>query len=165
MLWINTIALANAAFAFVNAIVNKSNCLFAGYKRRRLEPTSVSAQLASYIALYDEFNESNVLRLWSTTDHACVICSLCEYEYCQLLHPCAPVERVFSHGRPILRPHRSRLREKMFSNLIFLKCNTISEKELLTQAWSVVTVRPILRCNITLMLSAWHMIPSNFTFY
>jgi len=58
-----TIALTNVAF--VNAIVNNSIRLFAGYKRRRVEPTSVSVQLACYIALCDEFDESNVLTFWS----------------------------------------------------------------------------------------------------
>jgi len=43
-----------------------SSGLFAGYKRRRVEPTSVSAQLASYIALCDEFEQSNVLTFWWT---------------------------------------------------------------------------------------------------
>jgi len=33
------------------------------------------------------------------------------------------VERVFSHGGLIMRPHRSRLGDIMLSNLIFLKCN------------------------------------------
>ena len=33
------------------------------------------------------------------------------------------VERVFSQGGLILRPHRFRLNDRMFSDLIFLKCN------------------------------------------
>nr|XP_055032036.1 zinc finger BED domain-containing protein 4-like [Misgurnus anguillicaudatus] len=36
----------------------------------------------------------------------------------------APVERVFSHGGIIMRPHRARLADKTLSNLIFCKCNT-----------------------------------------
>jgi len=74
-------------------------------------------------------------------------------------------EEDSSEQSMIMRPHRSRLSDQMLSNLIFLKCNTINEKEQLTQGWSVVTVRPILRCNITLMLASLHMILSNFTFY
>ncbi len=35
----------------------------------------------------------------------------------------ALVERVFSQGGLIMRPHRSRLGAKTLSNLIFLKCN------------------------------------------
>jgi len=35
----------------------------------------------------------------------------------------APVERVFSHGGLIMRPHRARLSAKTLSSLIFLKCN------------------------------------------
>ncbi|KAI4815992.1 hypothetical protein KUCAC02_006113 [Chaenocephalus aceratus] len=36
---------------------------------------------------------------------------------------CAPVERVFSHGGLIMRPHRARLSARTLSSLIFLKCN------------------------------------------
>ena len=35
----------------------------------------------------------------------------------------APVERVFSRGGLIMRPHRARLGHKMLESLIFLKCN------------------------------------------
>lgn len=35
----------------------------------------------------------------------------------------APVERVFSHGGIIMRPHRGRLNDTMLSNIVFLKCN------------------------------------------
>ena len=33
------------------------------------------------------------------------------------------VERVFSQGGVILRPHRGRMSNKLLSNLIYLKCN------------------------------------------
>ena len=35
----------------------------------------------------------------------------------------APVERVFSQGGLIMRPHRSRLSDQLLSDLVFLKCN------------------------------------------
>jgi len=35
----------------------------------------------------------------------------------------APVEKVFSHGGIIMRPHRARLIDTMLSNIVFLKCN------------------------------------------
>jgi len=135
-------------------IVNNNNRLFAGYKRRRVGPTSVSAQLANYIALCDEFDESNVLTCSSANrSHSSKLFPLA-MQVLSVTASIAQVERVFSHGGLTMRPHRSRLSDKMLSNLIFLKCNTIGEKEQLTQACSVVTVRPILRCNITLMLAA-----------
>jgi len=35
----------------------------------------------------------------------------------------APVERVFSYGGVIVRPHRARPEDQMLSALIYLKCN------------------------------------------
>ena len=34
-----------------------------------------------------------------------------------------PVERVFSHSGLFVRPHRARIRDKILSDLVFLKCN------------------------------------------
>jgi len=116
--------------------------LFAGCKRRRVEPTSVSAQLASYIALCDEIDESDVLTFWSANLSRLSTLFPLAMRVLSIIASSAPVERVFSHGGLIMRPYRSRLSDKMLNNLIFLKCNTISEKEQFTQAWSVVTVRP-----------------------
>lgn len=35
----------------------------------------------------------------------------------------APIERVFSHGGIIMRPHRASLGDKNLSDILFLKCN------------------------------------------
>jgi len=35
----------------------------------------------------------------------------------------AAVERVFSHGGLIMKPHRAQMNDKLLSSLIFLKCN------------------------------------------
>jgi len=39
----------------------------------------------------------------------------------------AAVERVFSHGGIIMRPHRARMGDKTLSNIFFLKCNKMGE--------------------------------------
>lgn len=39
----------------------------------------------------------------------------------------APVERVFSHGGIIMRPHRARLGHNLLSALMFLKVNRLCE--------------------------------------
>jgi hypothetical protein len=105
-----------------------SSGLFAGYKRRRVEPTSVSAQPANYIALCDEFDDSNVLTFWSANRSRFSKLFPLAMQVLSVTASSAPVERVFSHGGLIMHPHRSRLSDKMLSNLIFLKCNTIGEK-------------------------------------
>jgi len=146
----------------VSSAQSTSSGLFAGCKRRRVEPTSVSAQLASYIALCDEFDESNVLTFWSANRSRLSKLFPLAVWVLSVTACSASVERVLSYGWLIMHPHRSRLSDKMWSNLIFLKCNSIGEKDQLTQAWSVVMLN---RCNIMLMLAASHMILSNFTFY
>jgi len=37
----------------------------------------------------------------------------------------APAEGVFSHGGIVLRPNRARMSDKLLSELVFLKCNTV----------------------------------------
>jgi len=36
----------------------------------------------------------------------------------------SPVKRMFSHGGIILRPHRAHMSDKLFWQLILLKCNS-----------------------------------------
>ena len=40
----------------------------------------------------------------------------------------APVERVFSHGSIILRPHRATMNDEHLSDLIVLKCNRLGKR-------------------------------------
>ena len=48
----------------------------------------------------------------------------------------APVERVFSHGGIIMRPHRARLNDTMLSNIVFLKCNADNMDMDIWTSWS-----------------------------
>lgn len=100
-----------------------SSGLFAGYKRRRVEPTTVSAQLASYIAICEDFEHSDVLTFWSTNRSRLSKLFPLAMRVLSVTASSAPVERVFSHGGLIMRPHRARLGDTILSNLIFLKCN------------------------------------------
>lgn len=38
----------------------------------------------------------------------------------------APIERVFSHGGIIIRPHRVRLTDRLLSQLVIQKCNRLN---------------------------------------
>jgi len=38
----------------------------------------------------------------------------------------APIERVFSRGGIIMRPHRSSMSDKLLSTIVFLHCNIVN---------------------------------------
>jgi hypothetical protein len=40
----------------------------------------------------------------------------------------APVERVFSHGGILMRPHRASMSDKTLADFVFLKCNASCKK-------------------------------------
>ena len=106
--------------------------LFAGYRKKssknNAEPgSSVKAELKRYIqnaeSISDEEAEINCLDFWNM--HAKVYPRIFNVAMRVLGVPAtsAPVERVFSHGGIIMRPHRARLSATNLSSLIFLKCN------------------------------------------
>lgn len=109
--------------------------LFAGYKRRRIQSSdsdwnsSVDTQLGTYLALCDEDIEcTNAFSFWSM--HRSRLGKIFPLAMRVLSVPAssAPIERVFSHGGIIMRPHRSRLGDKTLGNLAFLKCNNMHKK-------------------------------------
>ena len=71
--------------------------------------------------------EINPIKFWSESTISRDIPSLARLARNILSVPAssAPVERVFSHGGIIFRPHRRRLTDDHLSQLIFLKCNRI----------------------------------------
>ena len=66
---------------------------------------------------------SNPLAFWSQFSNQ--LPDLCKLARSLLYIPAtsAPVERVFSHGGIIMRPHRARLGDEKLAELIFMKCN------------------------------------------
>lgn len=112
-----------------------TTALFAGYKRRRIElsdsnwNSSVDTQLGTYLALCDEDIEcTNAFSFWSM--HRSRLGKIFPLAMRVLSVPAssAPIERVFSHGGIIMRPHRSRLGDKTLGKLVFLKCNNLHKK-------------------------------------
>ena len=95
-----------------------------GYRKRQKRETTATPQqqLSEYIDMTDG---QNALRFWQM--HKNSLPSLYPIAMRVLSVPAssAPVERVFSHGGIIMRPHRSNMHETTFSNLIFCKCNKI----------------------------------------
>ena len=89
--------------------------------------SGVSAQLATYITLSEEFEheQSEVLTFSSTSRSRLSKLFPLAMQVLLVTASSAPVERVFSHRGLVMRPHRSRLGDAMLSNLLFLKCNML----------------------------------------
>ena len=98
--------------------------LFAGYKRRRRTQDTImpETQLNNYLSIE---TDQKCLPFWEANRNS--LPDLCKIAVRAFAVPAtsAPVERVFSHGGIILRPHRSRMKGTTLSNLVFLKCNSL----------------------------------------
>lgn len=95
--------------------------LFSGYQQKRQKvEESAEAQLLHYLELCAG---QDSLQFWCV--NKIVFPKLFPIAKRVLGIPAssAPIERVFSHGGIILRPHRSQLNEKLLASLLFLKCN------------------------------------------
>ena len=98
--------------------------LFSAY-RKNMKMSSNSTpqiQLNHYLDICDG---QSCLQFWAMNRHT--LPSLFKVAVRVMAVPAssAPVERVFSHGGVIMRPHRSQLSDKVLSNLIFCKCNAL----------------------------------------
>lgn len=105
----------------------KTPRLFTGYRKKsnkKDDPvSSVKAELIRYMQVSSDEEEADCLGFWKR--HAKVFPMLYLVAMRVLTVPAtsAPVERVFSHGGLIMRPHRAWLSARTLSCLIFLKCN------------------------------------------
>lgn len=106
--------------------------LFSSYRKRkrsghRSRSVSAEAEMRRYLIILDELvNENeNPLKFWA--DHCTELPKLARLARKLLVVPAtsAPVERVFSHGGIIIRPHRAKLSDSMLSALLLLKCNRL----------------------------------------
>jgi len=98
--------------------------LFAAYHKRQKRDveTPPAVQLSHYI---DMAEGQNALLFWALNSKT--LPSLFQVAIRVLAVPAssAPVERVFSHGGIILRPHRAQMTDRLLANLIFCKCNAV----------------------------------------
>lgn len=98
--------------------------LFAAYHKRQKWDvgTPPAVQLSHYV---DMAEGQNALLFWALNSKT--LPSLFQVAIRVLAVPAssAPVERVFSHGGIILRPHRAQMTDRLLANLIFCKCNAV----------------------------------------
>ncbi|KAL3048814.1 hypothetical protein OYC64_008318 [Pagothenia borchgrevinki] len=98
--------------------------LFAAYHKKKKKDvgTTPALQLSHYLHIADG---QNVLLFWAMNMK--VLPSLFKVAIRVLAVPAssAPVERVFSHGGIILRPHRAQMSDRLLTNLVFCKCNAL----------------------------------------
>lgn len=97
--------------------------LFAAYKKRQKKDNASDpeVQFNRYLETCDD--ENSCLSFWKSNRSS--FPSLFGVAMKSLSVPAssAAVERVFSHGGLIMRPHRAQIGEKTLSKLIFCKCN------------------------------------------
>ena len=103
----------------------KRTKLFANYTRASPAPIPSSLQhISKYLEMTDL--EDDCLSFWQHNQAALSKLYLPALRALSVPASSAAVERVFSHGGIIMRPHRARMSDKLLSNLVFLKCNSDS---------------------------------------
>ena len=101
----------------------KQSKLFANYTRASSAPTPTSLQqITKYLEMADI--EDNCLSFWQRNQATLDKLYAPAMRALSVPASSSAVERVFSHGGIIMRPHRARMSDKLLSNLIFLKCNS-----------------------------------------
>ncbi|KAK0151144.1 putative AC transposase [Merluccius polli] len=107
----------------------KTPRLFSGYRKKTTKKSvdhgssSVQAQIIRYIQVASDEDEVDCLEFWKRQSKAFPRLYFVAMRVLAVPATSAPVERVFSHGGLIMRPHRARLSAKTLSYLVFLKCN------------------------------------------
>lgn len=98
-------------------------------KKTGADNTSLTAknQLARYLEEVDGYDPTegrcHVFNFWADNKKKFPHLSNLAIRVLSIPASSAPIERVFSRGGIIMRPHRARLGAETLSKLIFLKCN------------------------------------------
>ncbi|XP_050958759.1 zinc finger BED domain-containing protein 4-like [Labeo rohita] len=91
-------------------------------KRSTTQDSSIDAQISKYLDSINDI-DCDALTFWSKNKERFPNLHDVALKVLSVPASSAPVERVFSRGGILMRPHRARLGHKMLQFLIFLKCN------------------------------------------
>ncbi|XP_035478434.1 zinc finger BED domain-containing protein 4-like [Scophthalmus maximus] len=96
--------------------------LFAAYHKRQKKDvgTTPALQLSHYL---DIAEGQNALLFWALNMKTLPSLFRVDIRVLAVHASSASVERVFSHGGIILRPHRAQMTDRLLANLVFCKCN------------------------------------------
>jgi hypothetical protein len=105
--------------------------MFEHYSTTRQPSTSDGQQLERQLTHYLDFINATTFDLGDSSSTMSTICTRSDFTALQPLFErvlctpasSAPVERIFSQSGLIVRPHRSKLSDKILEALVFLKCN------------------------------------------
>ncbi|XP_017263504.1 zinc finger BED domain-containing protein DAYSLEEPER-like [Kryptolebias marmoratus] len=91
--------------------------------RSSVQDSSIATQLTKYFNDIKDCDSDNALAFWGENQSKYPQLHNLALKVLSVPASSAPVERVFSRGGIVMRPHRARLGAKMLQSLIFLKCN------------------------------------------
>uniref|UniRef100_A0A3B5QUR0 Uncharacterized LOC111606838 n=1 Tax=Xiphophorus maculatus TaxID=8083 RepID=A0A3B5QUR0_XIPMA len=111
-------------------VTNGAKCprLLSRYKAHKkhsssVQNSSIATQLNRYFNDIRDCDSDNALAFWGENQSKYPQLHNLALKVLSVPASSAPVERVFSRGGIVMRPHRARLGAKMLQSLIFLKCN------------------------------------------
>ncbi|TRY58760.1 hypothetical protein DNTS_034590, partial [Danionella cerebrum] len=116
------------ADAATNSPPGKCPRLLARYRAHKhlshtAKDTCISSQIHKYFDAIQEADTNTCLEFWSANRERFPELHSLAVKVLSIPASSAPVERVFSKGGLIMRPHRARLSHKMVTALVFLKSN------------------------------------------
>src|SRR5258706_427903 len=94
--------------------------------------SDVESEIGKYLGMQTvtgNYDTEDAITFWQRLIAATSLNKLHSAALRALSIPSSPIERVFSHGGIIMRPHRSKLSDSKLSKLIFLKCNGINASD------------------------------------
>lgn len=84
---------------------------------------TAAGQYTEYLQLLDTGYVSDCLDFWYQRRETLNLLYPVARRFLSVPASSSPVERAFSHGGIIFRPHRASMGDAMLSNLVLLKCN------------------------------------------